>query len=200
MRAATGAISAVAVSEGQIQCRVLGNVPPRGICGSGMVDAAAAGLDLGLLQRSGRLAGGKDSWMLSEPVALTQTDIRELQLAKGAISAGIRILLEQWGASTKDLTRLYLAGAFGNYINRASARRIGLINFPREKVHPAGNTALLGAKLALFSGDSAVSGAGGEKGEYADLRRKIQHVGLNENPQFQEVYVEEMSFPSGETT
>lgn len=187
MRAATGAISEVTVDKGNLKCHVLGNVKPRGICGSGLVDAVAAGLELGLIKETGRLANGEQSMMLCPPVELTQTDIRELQLAKGAIAAGIRILLEQWGAKADDLTRLYLAGAFGNYINRRSARRIGLINFPLEKVHPAGNTALLGAKLGLFTGD-------GEKGEYADLRAKIKHVSLHEDPRFQDIYVEEMSF------
>ncbi len=188
MRAATGAISEVRVEKGRLRCHVLGNVPPRGICGSGLVDAVAGALDLGSVLPSGRLAGGASSLALRRPVEITQTDLRELQLAKGAIAAGIRILLKQWGATEQSLTRLYLAGAFGNYINRASARRIGLIAFPREKVHPSGNTALLGAKLALFEG-------AGEDGAYANLRSRVRHVSLSEDPQFQDVYVEEMSFP-----
>lgn len=188
MRAATGAISAVTVHDGKLRCHALGNVPPRGICGSGLVDAVAAGLDLGLIQSSGRLArnGG---WMLQPPVALTQQDIRELQLAKGAIAAGIRILAQQWGARVEDLGRVYLAGAFGNYIKRASARRIGLLHFPPDQVQPAGNTALLGAKLALFRRH-------GHDGTYADLRAKTRHVSLNEDAAFQEIYVEEMQFPA----
>lgn len=188
MRAATGAISEVSVEDGKLKCHVLGNVEPRGICGSGLVDAVAYSLELGLIKESGRLADGGRDMMLSPPVKLSQTDIRELQLAKGAIAAGIRILLEQWGAKIEDLTQLYLAGAFGNYINRRSARKIGLLKFPREKVTPSGNTALLGAKLALFTGD-------GEKGEYTELRKKIKHVGLSADPHFQDIYVEEMSFP-----
>ena len=144
MRAATGAISEVRLEGGGINCRVLGNVPPQGLCGSGLVDAVAAGLDLGKIQPTGRFANGIGSWELAAPVALTQSDIRELQLAKGAIAAGIRMLLDRFGTSAGELKKLYLAGAFGNYINRASAQRIGLINFPSEKVEAAGNTALLG--------------------------------------------------------
>jgi uncharacterized 2Fe-2S/4Fe-4S cluster protein (DUF4445 family) len=187
MRAATGAISEVRVNGGQLRCHVLGNVLPRGICGSGLVDAVAAGLDLGWIKANGRLGNG-NSMELMPPVVLTQGDVRELQLAKGAIAAGLRILVEQRGATLQDLSRIYLAGAFGNYINRASARRIGLLDFPAAQVSPAGNTALLGAKLALF-------GLHEQDGAYADLRRKIRHVSLNEDVHFQEVFIEEMPFP-----
>ncbi|MBZ5544152.1 MAG: ASKHA domain-containing protein [Acidobacteriia bacterium] len=193
MRAATGAISAVGVEAGAICCHVLGNVAPRGICGSGLVDAVAAGLDLGLIQPGGRLRDGANgTLLLCPPVALSQNDIRELQLAKGAIAAGIRLLLARWGAEARDLTRLYLAGAFGNYINRSSARRIGLLDFPLEMVKPAGNTALLGAKLALFNESE-------DAFAYAPLRAKVEHVSLNTDPNFQEVFVEEMVFPAAES-
>jgi uncharacterized 2Fe-2S/4Fe-4S cluster protein (DUF4445 family) len=189
MRAATGAISSVAVKDGRLDCHVIGEGKPRGICGSGLVDAVAGALELGKILPGGRFADGAGEMPLCLPVKLIQTDVRELQLAKGAISAGLRILLQQWGATPGDLKALYLAGAFGNYINRASARRIGLIPYPREIVHPSGNTALLGAKKALFLAD-------GEDGSYAELRRKVRHVSLSEDPAFQEIYVEEMMFPS----
>src|SRR5208283_1390097 len=120
----------------QLCCRVLGHGRARGICGSGLVDAVAAGLDLGSILASGRLAKG-DSFPLTPPVSLTQQDIRELQLAKGAIAAGLRLLLEQWDATPEQVSRVYLAGAFGNYVNYASARRIGLLGFPPEKVKQA---------------------------------------------------------------
>jgi uncharacterized 2Fe-2S/4Fe-4S cluster protein (DUF4445 family) len=203
MRASTGAISQVTVSpllsdlmteertEGwcsrdRVHCRVIGDGTPRGLCGSGLVDAVAAGLELGVIAASGRFARGENNWMLAPPVALTQNDIRELQLAKAAIAAGIKLLMQRKGA--KELARLYLAGAFGNYIDRASAQRIGLIDFPPERVEAAGNTALLGAKLALFSLD-------GEDGSYAGLRRRVEHVALNADPSFQDVFVEELAFP-----
>jgi len=188
MRAATGAISEVSVREGRLHCHVLGNQTPRGICGSGLVDAVAGALELGSVQPSGRLSQGAPL-ALAPPVVVTQTDIRELQLAKGAIAAGIQLLLEQWGAAREEVERVYLAGAFGNYISRASARRIGLINFPGDKVQAAGNTALLGAKLALF-------GLREHDGSFADLVARIEHVSLNDDPRFHEVYVELMGFPS----
>ena len=205
MRAATGAISQVTLppplepflsgESGRpqgaplrpVKCHVIGDGAPRGLCGSGLVDAVAAGLELGVIATSGRFSNGGSSWMLAPPVALTQNDIRELQLAKAAIAAGIRILMQRKGAT--DLGRLYLAGAFGNYIDRSSAQRIGLIDFPPETVEAAGNTALLGAKLALFSLDS-------EAGSYAGLRRRIEHVAINADPKFQDVFVEELAFPT----
>jgi uncharacterized 2Fe-2S/4Fe-4S cluster protein (DUF4445 family) len=187
MRAATGAISEVRVRNGQLECYVLGQVPPRGICGSGLVDAVAAGLELGLISSKGRLANG-DSLALAGPVSLNQWDLRELQLAKGAIAAGMRILLDQWGAKMDDVTQVFLAGAFGNYINYNSARRIGLLDFPAEKVRPAGNTALLGAKLALFSLPV-------HHGAYPQTLARVKHVSLSADAQFQETFVEEMVFP-----
>jgi len=188
MRAATGAISQVTVHDNRLVCHVLGNAAPQGLCGSGLVDAVAAGLDLDIIQPSGRFANGRKEWSLDPPVVLTQSDIRELQLAKGAIAAGFRILLNRLGASIDDVKKLYLAGAFGNYIARSSARRIGLIDLPIEQVFPAGNTALLGAKVALFSAD-------GENGTYGPLRQKIEHVALKADGKFQEVFVDQLAFP-----
>jgi uncharacterized 2Fe-2S/4Fe-4S cluster protein (DUF4445 family) len=179
----------VRIANQQLFCRVLGNVPPQGLCGSGLVDAVAAGLELGRIHPSGRFANGGGAWELAAPVVLTQNDIRELQLAKGAIAAGIRILLDRYGASPRDLKKLFLAGAFGNYINRTSAQRIGLISFPLERVEAAGNTALLGAKLALFS-------LPGEDGSFAQLRKRTEHVSLKADRDFQETFVEEMTFPN----
>jgi uncharacterized 2Fe-2S/4Fe-4S cluster protein (DUF4445 family) len=187
MRAATGAISEVHVRDGQLECHVLGNVAARGICGSGLVDAVAAGLELGSILSKGRLAHG-ESLVLTGSVSLSQWDVREMQLAKGAIAAGFRLLLEQWGGTRDDLAKVFLAGAFGNYINHTNARRIGLLDFPGEKVQPAGNTALLGAKLALFSLPE-------HNGAYPEILAKSQHVSLNEDAGFQETFVEEMVFP-----
>lgn len=187
MRASTGAISEVTIEDGKLKCHVLGNVPPRGLCGSGLVDAVAHALELGLILPGGRLADKAPDMLLMEPVKLTQTDIRELQLAKGAIAAGLRILILEWGSRPEDVSCLYLAGAFGNYINRASARRIGLLDYPREIVRPSGNTALLGAKMALFEGDAIEAACD-------SIRKKTRHVSLHESPQFQDIYVEEMTF------
>ena len=186
MRASTGAISQVTVEGGHWRCHVLGNAEPRGICGSGLVDAVAAGLDLGLIAPSGRFADGNHGWELCAGVVLTQKDVRELQLAKAAIASGLSMLRARWGGANP--VRLYLAGAFGNYVNRSSAQRIGLIDYAPDQVQPAGNTALLGAKLALFSLD-------GEDGSYFSLRNRVEHVSLSADPHFQDVFVQQLAFP-----
>jgi len=179
MRAAPGAISHVEARDGALKCGTLGGAPPRGICGSGLVSAVAAGLEAGLILPSGRLADGELS--LAPLVSLTQSDIRELQLAKAAIAAGLRILATQWGATLGDLTTLYLAGAFGNYIDLASARRIGLLEVDPELVTPVGNSALRGAKMVLLSPARHAS--------LDALRHGIQHVPLASDARFQETFV-----------
>jgi uncharacterized 2Fe-2S/4Fe-4S cluster protein (DUF4445 family) len=186
MRAATGAIARVSLETGGPACHVLGDVPPRGICGSGLVDAVAVGLDVGVIQPNGRLAPGNSPWVLAAEVSITQSDIRALQLAKAAIAAGIQLLLRRLGAFEGDISRLYLAGAFGNYVSRESANRIGLISVPPERVCPAGNTALLGARLALFA-----SGAG----DFSSLVRRIEHVPLAQEIDFQDAFAAKMAFP-----
>ncbi len=190
MRAATGAVAEVLKTGGGVACRTLGGGVPRGICGSGLVDAVAVGLDIGLIKGNGRMAGGMRDWVLCPPVSLCQNDISELQLAKAAIAAAARLLLRRLGATPSDVSRLFLAGAFGNYVDRGSARRIGLIEFEEGKVKPAGNTALLGAKLALFGGES-----GSRRME--SLRAGVEHAPLASDPDFQDVFVECMTFPTG---
>ncbi|MGE5325886.1 MAG: ASKHA domain-containing protein [Deltaproteobacteria bacterium] len=185
MRASAGAIAQVTIENGMPRFYAMGNVEAKGICGSGLVDAVAAGLDLGIILPSGRFSDGRSEWILTPPVVLTQADIRELQLAKAAIASGMQLLRRRWGGAVP--ARLYLAGAFGNYVSRASAHRIGLISYPPDQVQPAGNTALLGAKLVLFRLD-------GEDGSYRDLRRRVEHLGLSSDTDFQEAFVHELSF------
>ncbi len=181
MRAATGAISAVALRDRAFACHVIGGGTARGLCGSGLVDAVAAGLELGRIERGGRLV---QPMALAEAVSLMPRDVRELQLAKAAIAAGLRILCKKMGATVDDITALHLAGAFGNSINLASAREIGLLRSPADRIVAAGNTALNGAKRALFA----------EPDEWDALARRIEHVALNEEPSFQDVFAEEIGF------
>jgi uncharacterized 2Fe-2S/4Fe-4S cluster protein (DUF4445 family) len=188
MRAATGAIDAVSHQEGNFICHVIGQSEARGLCGSGIVDAVAAGLDLGLIQSNGRLTH-PPAVVLTPSVELTQADVRELQLAKGAIAAGLQLLIRKWGVPSYAVSKVYLAGAFGNYVNRASARRIGMLPVPADHAHPAGNTSLLGAKLALF-------GLHSDDGSYQELRRRIEHVPLSEDPSFHESFTAELGFPN----
>jgi uncharacterized 2Fe-2S/4Fe-4S cluster protein (DUF4445 family) len=182
MRAATGAISRVFLAHDQIQATVIGNVEARGICGSGLVDAVAAGLQSGQILPSGRIAGGTKIFPVKDDVVLFQSDIRELQLAKGAIASGFRLLLKRMGATADSLQSIYLAGAFGNYVQIESAIAIGLIEAPRDRIHAAGNTALRGAKILLLSaGEPALP--------------HIEHVSLAADPSFQDEFSNCMTFP-----
>jgi len=92
------------------------------------------------------------------------------------------------GLGIEDLERVHLAGAFGNYIDHASAERIGLLKFPSEKIHPIGNSALLGAKMALFDTDLLDR-------EIASILARVEHLTLSSDPEFQDIYAEEMGFP-----
>jgi uncharacterized 2Fe-2S/4Fe-4S cluster protein (DUF4445 family) len=187
MRAITGAISEVVADGGRLGCRVIGGAEARGICGSGLVDAVAAGLDLGLIESGGRLAQRRRAMQLQGRVALEQHDIRQLQLAKGAIAAGLRILRRRFGGDAEAAVPVYLAGAFGNYVNRVSARRIGLVDVPAESVEPAGNTALLGAKMALCANEP--------EEDFVEIRERTEHVALASDPEFEETFVEATLFP-----
>ena len=186
MRATTGAIVQVLGVNGAFSCRVLGNVEPRGICGSGLVDAVAVGLSAQRIRWDGKVLDETGVFSLCPPVHLTQGDIRELQVAKAAIAAGVQILAKDIGATLEDISRIYLAGAFGNYIDRSNAFRIGLLPVPPEKIQPAGNTALLGAKLALFQTDPEI---------YTNIKNLGTHVALNLDEQFQDIFINEMGFP-----
>ena len=180
--AVDGAIDRVWAEDGALRCHVLGEGEARSICGSGLVDAVAAMLELEWIDETGRMDGAEMA--LAEGVALTQRDVREVQLAKGAIAAGIDILMREMGVTEKDIKHLYLAGGFGNYIDKKSACAIGLL--PPElldRVTPIGNAAGAGARLML---------AGPERAEA--LRRHMEYVELSGRKDFQELFGEKMLF------
>lgn len=181
MRAAPGAIDRVTRRADGFHCHVIGGVEPRGICGSGLVDAVAAALDSGSVKPNGRIADGSKELQLCAPVHLSQADIRELQLAKGAVAAGFRVLQEQIGVQNSGIARAYLAGAFGNYVNIASALRIGLLETEPAKITPSGNTALRGVKMLLSAGD-------GRDAMVESVRRRTHHVSLGSDAAFQEQF------------
>jgi len=186
MRAVTGAIAHVsltddALAEGALRSTVIGDVAPRGICGSGLVDAVAAGLRSGAILANGRIADGSKIFPVAPPVVLYQSDIRELQLAKGAIAAGFRLLLKRLGAQARSLHAIHLAGAFGNYVQIESALRVGLLEAPHSVIHAAGNTALRGAKMLLLAEEPPLP--------------LIEHVSLSADPAFQDEFASCMSFP-----
>ncbi|MBS1826552.1 MAG: DUF4445 domain-containing protein [Acidobacteria bacterium] len=186
MRAGDGAIDRVEATEADaMRCHVLGGGEARGICGSGLVDAAAVGLALGMIAVSGRLNNAP--LRLDGAVQLSQADIRELQLAKGAIAAGLEILRRQLPVEPDVVRTIHLAGAFGNYVRVESARRIGLLPSWKAPVAPVGNSAVRGARLLLLNPSRR------EAMIEAALRR-TRHVDLGGDAEFQEAFIENMRF------
>ena len=148
MRGRTGAIDHVWLEEGKLRYSVIGGGEAQGICGSGLVDAVAVGLRTGLLNRRGRIQNEDHVFYLTKQIYLTQEDIRQVQLAKGAICAGIRMMAKQLGLQMGDIDKVYLAGAFGTFLDPESACRIGLLPEElRKKICPIGNAAGSGAKM-----------------------------------------------------
>ncbi|MCF6097814.1 ASKHA domain-containing protein [Thermovorax subterraneus] len=211
MRGATGAIDHAKI-DGEIKYTVIGGVEPVGICGSGLLDIVAELLKVGVVDKKGRILkpeelsgegeiykdrireiNGIRAFIIEEntptgqPVYINQKDIRELQLAKGAIAAGIEILLSTFGAKVEDIKEVYLAGAFGNYLKPESACKIGLIPPELEgRIKPVGNAAGTGAKLALVS----------EK-EYERalaLSRKIHYIELSTVSEFSRIFAKKIEF------
>jgi uncharacterized 2Fe-2S/4Fe-4S cluster protein (DUF4445 family) len=186
MRAAEGAIDKVEVSGGNPLVHVIGGVPARGLCGSGLVDAVARGLDLGSILCNGRMS--PDPWALAPGVELCQQDVRELQLAKGAVAAGIQILTEGLGLKPGQVEKFFLAGAFGNSLDKESGLRIGLFPFQSRAVESVGNTALRGAKIMLCQKDLG-------EAQWKPLLGRVRHVPLEQRPDFQELFAGAMAFP-----
>ena len=216
MRGAVGAIERVRI-DADVDCDIIGDAPAIGICGSGLVDAVAAMLDAGVLKSSGLIdVEGRDGLApalaarLTEndssrqfilvpaaeagggaDVGLTQTDIRQLQLAKGAIFAGIRMLRHVMDIDLDTIDELLLSGAFGNYINKESAVRIRLLpGLATERITYVGNAAGMGAQMALISET--------ERRRAETIARRIEHVSLAMRPEFQDIFVDALLFTEDE--
>ncbi|MBK8324207.1 MAG: DUF4445 domain-containing protein [Betaproteobacteria bacterium] len=208
MRGAVGAIERVSIDE-DIACEVIGDAPAIGICGSGLIDAVAKMRDAGILDAAGRLwrpgvrplaealrsrivqDGESRAFVLvrsaqggrGEDVLLTQNDIRQLQLAKAAIYGGVMMLQRIMDVTDDRIEEVMLSGGFGNYVSIESAVRIGLLPpVPVARVSYVGNTALLGAQLALMSET--------ERARAFDIARNIEHVALATRPEFQDIFVD----------
>lgn len=192
MRGVSGAIDHVWTEHGTILCSTIGNVESQGICGSGLIDAVAVLLELGLINARGRIQGadepnGQRIVRLTEQVYLTQEDIRAVQMAKGAIAAGIVLMAAHLGISVSQIERVYLAGAFGNFLNPENACRIGLLPPElRGKTVPVGNAAGSGARMMACN--QTVFQAAGEAVEH------INFLELASLPTFQRVFAAQMRF------
>lgn len=185
MRGAEGAVDHVTLEKGEIRYHVIGEGAPAGLCGSGLLDLVAVLLDAEILDESGYLEGKQ--YALCENVVLTQKDVREVQLAKAAIRAGIELLAEKLGVQVAEIQKVYLAGAFGNYLTPASACRIGMIPPVLEnRIVPIGNAAGEGAKLCVLSR---------EEFTYSQaLANNTEFLELASLPQFQDCYVDALEF------
>ena len=184
MRAVTGAISSLKLENDQIAANIIGNTSPKGICGSALIDAVAILRRLELIGMFGEINSGDEFIPLSGKVKLTQKDINEFQLAKAAIAAGLTILAGNLSIALTDIRELYIAGGFGNYINIEHVVETGMIELPAEKIHKMGNTALIGAKMFLFSDHLNIY----------EILAKTKLVNLEGNPSFQNIYVDKMLF------
>jgi uncharacterized 2Fe-2S/4Fe-4S cluster protein (DUF4445 family) len=214
MRAALGAIDRVRLEGGDLSLHTIGDAAAQGICGSGLIDAIAALLDAGVIDWTGLIDldhleqvppplraraikhGDERAVILARPgesgssqeIVLTQDDIRQVQLCKGAIASGAAMLQKIAGVPDDKVAELMLAGGFGNYLSIRSALRIGLIPaLPETRIRYVGNAAVLGAQLALLSE--------AERGRATLIARSIEHVSLAAHPDFQDVFVDCMNFP-----
>jgi len=184
MRAVTGAISTIFNNDNALNFNVIGNIKPKGICGSGLIDAIACFRNFDLIGVFGEINSGESSISLTTDLALTQTDINEFQLAKAAIAAGFEILCKSLSIELKDIQELYIAGGFGNYINIRHLIQTGMIELPEERIHKMGNTALIGAKIFLFADQQITN----------EILSKTTHIQLERDPEFQNIYVDKMLF------
>ncbi|MGN0801868.1 MAG: ASKHA domain-containing protein [Candidatus Faecivicinus sp.] len=181
-----GAIDRAWVEDGTIRIHTIGEAEACGICGSGLIDAIVAALQLGWIDETGAMT--EDSIPLAKEVALLPKDVRAVQLAKAAIAAGIETLLETAGVQSSDVEALYIAGGFGNHLNVNSAAAIGLIpDGLASRVHCIGNASLAGAAQLLLNQSAA------EDARFIASRAK--HVSLGGNPRFNEHYIDQMLFP-----
>jgi len=213
MRGASGAIDRVTIGD-DVHVHTIGDAAALGICGSGLIDLIAGLLDArvidptGLIQVEARdalpprlaermvMRGEERQFIVLRPgeagatreIVLTQDDVRQVQLAKGAIASGVQMLLHVSGVPPASVAELMLAGGFGNYVSIPSAIRIGLIPaLPGDRVRYVGNAASLGAQLCLLSES--------ERARAAEVAARIEHVSLAAHPDFEQIFVDCMNFP-----
>jgi uncharacterized 2Fe-2S/4Fe-4S cluster protein (DUF4445 family) len=213
MRAATGAIEHVWIEPEtfEVGYKTIDDKKPRGLCGSAMVDVTAEMLKRGLIDHSGRLNMGlqtlrlrmgensaefvlawEDETSIKSDIVVTQGDLREVQLAKAAIYTGASILMKQMKALPDEIRKIFLAGAFGNYVDPQNARVIGMYpDVPLERVQFVGNTAGSGARMALLSVDARKTAG--------EIAKRVEYVELGADPDFQGEFLKATYLPHRET-
>jgi uncharacterized 2Fe-2S/4Fe-4S cluster protein (DUF4445 family) len=201
MRAASGSIEHLRLVDDRIEYQTIGGAPPVGLCGSGILDCLAQLYLAGVLDKGGRMGdhprvrvreGQREFVLVSEAeregrpaITITQKDVRELQLAKGAIRTGIQVLLGESGHAEEDIERVIIAGAFGTYINVASAVTIGMLPpLPLDRFRQVGNAAGTGARLALISES--------KRAEAQAIARQVGYIELATAPRFARIFAQAM--------
>jgi uncharacterized 2Fe-2S/4Fe-4S cluster protein (DUF4445 family) len=197
MRATDGAIERVQILDGKIDYETIGKSTPIGICGSGILDSVAQLRLADIISREGRvgdndrvrLYNNQREYVLVEDkesernITITQKDVREVQLAKGAIRSGINVLLKNAGCSAEEINKIIIAGAFGNYINVSSAITIGMLPFiSLDRFHQVGNAAGVGAKIALLSHN--------KRSEAESMAMSSSYIELATAPNFEKIFLE----------
>ncbi|HDT13831.1 MAG TPA: DUF4445 domain-containing protein [Candidatus Aminicenantes bacterium] len=186
MLAVPGAIHRAEWDNG-FKCRTVDDLPPQGVCGSGLIDILSGALARGLLGRDGRITGPEKRIRLTERLALTQQDVRDIQLAVGAVRSGIRLMLKEFRLDVADLDRVLVAGAFGGSLDIANAAALGLLpDLPAGRIVFVGNASLAGARLLLVSRPSRAAAEG--------LAARIAHVSLATRSDFQDEFVRALEF------
>jgi uncharacterized 2Fe-2S/4Fe-4S cluster protein (DUF4445 family) len=205
MRSAAGAIESVEISGDRVSVQTIGNAPPIGICGSGVVDATAQLYLAGVVNGTGRMTrdharvrmrDGQPEFVLADEreangaaVVFNQRDVRAVQLAKGAIQAGIQVLLDEASLRVDQIDQVIIAGAFGNYIDLASAVAIGMLpDLPLDRFAQVGNAAGIGAKLALVSYPHRATAQ--------SIAARAQYIELAGSERFNRAFMRAMRFPN----
>jgi uncharacterized 2Fe-2S/4Fe-4S cluster protein (DUF4445 family) len=193
MRAAPGAIERLRITDTHVEYQTIGDAPPVGLCGSGILDAVAQLLEAGVLDEKGsmrehsRVRRGKSGpeFVLvaqgeggdGREVVITRADVGEIQLAKGAMRAGINVLLDEAGLSPEDVDKIVIAGAFGTYVDVGSAVTVGMVPpLPLSRFVQVGNAAAIGAKLALISTE--------QRALAEEIARQVEYIELTNDPRF----------------
>jgi uncharacterized 2Fe-2S/4Fe-4S cluster protein (DUF4445 family) len=215
MRAAPGAIEKFVIEEGRLRYNVIGNKTPRGICGTALIDSVAELLRIGVIDSTGRIVspeecppgtpdkirehiipdteGSHCDFLLVKgeklpEIFLRQKDVRELQLASGAIRAAINVIMKKTGTRAEELDLIMIAGTFGNYIRRKNAKRIGLVPpLPDDKIRYIGNSSAAGASAVMLSREKMK--------EAEDSARRTNYIEISQDPDFQTEFAEAMIFP-----
>jgi uncharacterized 2Fe-2S/4Fe-4S cluster protein (DUF4445 family) len=206
MRAAPGAIEWVKMVDGKIEYQTIDGVAPVGICGSGILDSVAELRRIGVLQENGsmklgshprvRQPGDRPEFLLVpagedgtlNDIVINRKDVSEIQLAKGAIRAGIDVLLDEAGVEVEQVERVVVAGAFGTYLDVASARAIGMFPaLPLDRFDQVGNAAGIGAKLALLSRRF--------RSIAEEIAHHVEYVELTTDARFASAYMDAMGLP-----